>query len=48
MTTQHNMGVIYAKEFAYRLDSGELFTEEDFLEGLKRVYVEVGNYFCGQ
>ncbi len=48
MITQHNMGVAYAMEFANRLDSGELLTEEGFLEGLKSVYVEVGKCFYGQ
>lgn len=41
------MGVIFAKDFVQRLDMGERLTEQDFVEGLKDVYVQVGKLFCG-
>ena len=45
LETQHAMGVIFAKDFAKRLDMGEKLTEQDFTEGLRQVYVQVGKFF---
>ena len=47
LETQHATGVIFAKDFVQRLDMGERLTEQDFVEGLKAVYVHVGKFFYG-
>lgn len=47
MNTQRFMGTVYAKEFYELLKSGEQLTEQDYLNGLKDVYVSVGRMFCG-
>lgn len=47
MNTQHFMGTIYAEEFYELLKSGAHLTEQDYLDGLKEVYIDVGKMFYG-
>lgn len=47
MDTQRFMGTVYAKEFYELLKSGEQLIEQDYLDGLKEVYANVGKMFWG-
>ena len=47
LNTQRFVGTMYTKEFYELLKSGEQLTEQDYFNGLKDIYVEVGKMFYG-